>query len=162
MASEREAFQRRSRKRDVAFSLKVRKPAHGVADFSRAANGGLGSFADIGTGFVRGRADGSSSPTAGPSEMRFAKFENGRDLLSTRRGPRGSGAGARASHPSRAAVLPPIRAVGVSSWNYVKVRWGVSCLTPVKPFSNDCPWQRARNPSATAICRARRLPCASR
>src|SRR5690349_18108228 len=27
-ASEREAFQRRSRKRDVVFSLKVRKPAH--------------------------------------------------------------------------------------------------------------------------------------
>src|SRR5215472_7504514 len=27
-ASEREAFQRRSRKRDVAFSLEVRKPAH--------------------------------------------------------------------------------------------------------------------------------------
>src|SRR6516165_4628156 len=62
---------------------------------------------DIRTGFLRERTDGSSSPTAGPSEMRFATFENGTDVLSTRRGPRGSGAGARASHPSRAAVLPP-------------------------------------------------------
>ena len=47
-ASEREAFQRRSRKRDVAFLLvafftKGPKTCTRVADFSRAANGGFGS-----------------------------------------------------------------------------------------------------------------------
>jgi hypothetical protein len=88
-------------------AVPVFRGAGTAGDAAKSSRGRFGWFADIGTGFVRGRADGSSSPTAGLSEMRVARFENGRDLLSTRRGPRGSGAGARASHPSRAAVLPP-------------------------------------------------------
>src|SRR6516162_626125 len=99
-----------------------------------------------------------AEPTAGPSEMRVARFENGRDLLSTRRGPRGSGAGARASHPSRAAVFTPRHTSRRGKYVILYEKFdGVSCLTPVKPFSNDCPCQRTRKPSATAICRARRL-----